>query len=89
MTEQSDWTPWARAPDGADYRRHWSAERGHIGVTVSPPPDEPMLPCSANVWTWKVLRDGRMVTHGEAADRQCAARDAMAAARAIAAEVTP
>ena len=83
-----EWSDWYCTDFGA-YGRHAGSVCDRVEVIVSPPPDEPMLPCSANVWTWKVIRDGRMVTHGEAADRQDAARDAMAAARAIAAEVTP
>jgi hypothetical protein len=76
------------------YRTQWGVYLRNVGsggnwfdVAIQPPPDEPFLPCSANVWTWRVLHDGRMVAHGEAADKQDAARDAMAAARAIVAEV--
>jgi hypothetical protein len=85
----SGWSKWYRTNWGA-YARHTIDAHPRTEALVFPPPaDEPFLPCSANVWTWRVLHDGRMVAHGEAADRQDAARDAMAAARAHLASLDP
>jgi len=73
------WGRWKRNEFGMYSRRGMGLE-----VRVFPPSQE-------SLWCrhWHVLRDGSIIAHGQAADRQDAARDAMAAARAIAAEATP
>ena len=79
------WGKWYRGEFGEYMRDAWP----QWCAVVRPPPDEPFLPCSANVWTWRLTNAGALIKHGEAADRQCAARDAMASARAIAAGADP